>query len=120
MFSLRHLWFRYYLLWLYALLFGLRWLLTRSEPVSRNLRAFADGVVQRAMLSAWSPVWLAMGTGLLLWLMDEWFGVETHVVSLIPSPPVLLAYGAFFAFDWLLHRRAELLSAHEGSRVVIL
>jgi hypothetical protein len=66
MFSFAHLWFLYYLLWLYVLITGLRWLLTRSESASERMRGFADGLVQRAMLSPWSIVWLAAGTGLLL------------------------------------------------------
>jgi peptidoglycan/LPS O-acetylase OafA/YrhL len=109
MFSFGHLWFLYYLLWLYVLIIGLRWLLTRSASASERMRGFADGLVRRAMVSPWSLVWLAEGTGLLLWPMGEWFGVDTHVVSLVPSRAVLLAYGAFFAFGWLLHRQAGLL-----------
>jgi hypothetical protein len=45
LFSLSHLWFLYYLLWLCALVLGLRFLVTRSEPVASRLRGWADGWV---------------------------------------------------------------------------
>ena len=51
LFSLSHLWFLYYLLWLCALVLGLRFLVTRSEPVASRLRGWADGWVARLMRS---------------------------------------------------------------------
>lgn len=111
MFSFGHLWFLYYLLWLYVLILGLRWLLTRSTSVAQLLRGAADHAVRHAMQSRWSLLWLTLGMGLLLWPMGGWFGVDTHAVRLAPSMPVLVSYGVFFAFGWVLHRQAGLILA---------
>jgi hypothetical protein len=108
-FGLGHLWFLYYLLWLYALVLALRWLLTRSGAVAQRLQAWADRWVGRIMRSPGSIVCLTLGVGLSLWPMESWFGSDTPAGTLTPSMPVLVHYGAFFAFGWLLHRQAGLL-----------
>ena len=110
LFSLTHLWFLYYLLWLYALALGLRFLATRSEPVANCLRRWADGWVARVMRSPAFILWPTLGMGLFLWPMEGWTGVDTPVGSLVPSVPVLILYGSFFALGWLLHRQAGLLT----------
>ena len=51
LFSLSHLWFLYYLLWLCALVLVLRFLVTCSEQVASRLRGWADGWVARLMRS---------------------------------------------------------------------
>jgi peptidoglycan/LPS O-acetylase OafA/YrhL len=109
MFCSWHLWFLYYLLWLYALILGIRWLLTRSEFVTHRLQGWADRWVGRAMRSPSSIVWLTLGVGLSLWPMGSWFGSDTPMETLTPSAPVLVHYAAFFAFGWLLHRQPGLL-----------
>jgi hypothetical protein len=110
LFSLTHLWFLYYLLWLYALALGVRFLVTLSAPVASLLRGWADGWVARVMRSPSFILWLAPGMGLFLWPMGGWFGVDTPVGSPVPSVPVLIFYGSFFALGWLLHRQAGLLT----------
>jgi hypothetical protein len=42
--------------------------------------------------------------------MHGWFGVDTPLGTLTPSLPVLMLYGFFFAFGWLLHRQTHLLN----------
>lgn len=110
MFSLAHLWFLYYLLWLYALVLVLRLLLTRSSWGRSLGRDQADRWLARTARSPWSVLWLTLGMGLFLWPMKGWFGVDTPVKSLVPSVPVLVFYGAFFVLGWLLHRQAGLLT----------
>ncbi len=110
LFSLSHLWFLYYLLWLYALALGLRFLACRFEPVASFLRRRADGWVARVMQSPGFIVWPTLGMGLFLWPMEGWLGVDTPVGSLVPSVPVLIFYGSFFALGWMLHRQAGLLT----------
>lgn len=109
MFMIWHLWFLYYLLMLYALVLGARWLLTRSSTSAERLRLRADQLVGHTMRSPWAIAWLSLAMGFFLWPMKTWFGVDTPLGTLSPSVPVLLYYGAFFAFGWLLHRRAGLL-----------
>jgi peptidoglycan/LPS O-acetylase OafA/YrhL len=109
LFSLTHLWFLYYLLWIYGLALLIRFLVIRMIPAGAGIRGRADRVVWRIVHSPWSVVGLSLGTGLFLWLMGGWFGVDTPTQSLTPSVPVLLLYGAFFGFGWLLHRQSDLL-----------
>jgi hypothetical protein len=110
LFSLLHLWFLYYLLWIYALTLAFRFLVTRSEPVASRLRRWADGWVARMMRSPGFILWPTLGMGLFLWPMEGWRGVDTPVRSLVPSVPVLILYGSFFALGWMLHRQAGLLT----------
>jgi glucan biosynthesis protein C len=110
LFSLSHLWFLYYLLWLCAVVLGLRFLVTRSEPVASRLRGWADGWGARLMRSPGFILWPTLGMGLFLWPMEGWSGVDTPLGSLRPSVPVLSLYGSFFALGWLLHRQAGLLT----------
>jgi peptidoglycan/LPS O-acetylase OafA/YrhL len=110
LFSLTHLWFLYYLLWIYALTLGLRFLVTRPAPLASRLRGWGDGWVARVMQSPGFILWLTLGMGLFLWPMEGWFGVDTPTQSLMPSMPVLILYGSFFALGWMLHRQAGLLT----------
>ena len=110
LFSLIHLWFLYYLLWIYALTLAFRFLVTRSEPVASRLRRWADGWVARVVQSPSFILWPTLGMGLFLWPMEGWRGVDTPVRSLVPAVPVLILYGSFFAVGWLLHRQAGLLT----------
>jgi peptidoglycan/LPS O-acetylase OafA/YrhL len=109
LFSLSHLWFLYYLLLLYALVLGARWLLTRSDGVANRLRRRADAWLAGAVKSPGPLVGLVLLTGLLLWPMRLWFGVDLPAWTLIPLPPVLATYAVFFVVGWLLHRQAHLL-----------
>jgi peptidoglycan/LPS O-acetylase OafA/YrhL len=100
-----HLWFLYYLLFYYAaaalavplagrLGAGLRgWL-------SRGFRAVVQGVY-------WRP--LALGAVTMLTLLPMRFGSIETSTSFLPAPRVLLAYGVFFAFGWLLYAHRDLL-----------
>jgi hypothetical protein len=110
LFNLTHLWFLYYLLWIYALTLGGRFLVTRSEAVARQLRSWADGGMARVMRSPGFIVWPSLGVGLFLWPMEGWRGVDTPVKSLVPSVPVLILYGSLFVVGWMLHRQAGLLT----------
>jgi peptidoglycan/LPS O-acetylase OafA/YrhL len=110
LFGIAHLWFLYYLLWLYALTLALRFVSLHVGPVGTRLRAWADDGVARAMHAPGFLLWLTLGVGLLLWPMTGWFGVDTPAYTLVPSVPVLLFYGSFFVLGWLLHRQPGLLS----------
>ncbi len=108
-FSLVHLWFLYYLLWVYLVVIVGRAVLTRVLPESLGLRRVADRVAAHIAGSPWALVWLTAATGLFLWRMDGWNGVDTPVGTLAPSGPVVLLYGSFFVLGWLWHRHAGLL-----------
>lgn len=105
LFNLVHLWFLYYLLWILLIVVAVRGVVARVAV----LRRLADRVVAGIFQSPWSVLWLAAITGLFLWRMEGWNGVDTPIRQLAPSIPVLLLYGTFFVLGWLLHRQAGLL-----------
>ena len=109
LFGLTHLWFLYYLLWIYLVAVSVRAVLTRVLPESLGLRRLADWVAAQIAGSPWAIGWLTLFTGLFLWRMDGWTGVDTPVGTLKPAGPVLLLYGSFFTLGWLWHRQAGLL-----------
>lgn len=100
-----HLWFLYYLLLITACVLGLRLLLT---PVKRRVNGIADAAMQWLTRSRWATLALAVPTAACLWFMSQW-GMDTPDKSLWPQWPVLLVYGGFFSFGWLLHRQAPLM-----------
>lgn len=109
MFNLVHLWFLYYLLWLYLVVLVVRFVVTRAMPATAGWRLQVDRMVAHVALSPWALVWITGITGLFLWRMVGWTGVDTPLGQLTPSVPVLLLYGSFFGLGWLMHRQAGLL-----------
>ena len=108
LFNLVHLWFLYYLLWLYLVALVVRFLVTRALPASGGWRTQVDRVVAHVARSPWAIVWLTGITGLFLWAMEGWTGVDTPVGQLTPAAPVLVLYGSFFLLGLLMHRQARL------------
>jgi hypothetical protein len=109
LFTLFHLWFLYYLLLLYALVLGVRWVVTRSDRLATGLRQRADAWLAQVADSPLALTGLVLLTGLLLWPMRLWFGVDLPSWTLIPMPAVLAVYGVCFGLGWLLHRETRLL-----------
>ena len=104
--NLTHLWFLYYLLFFYPLGLAVAWLVKRPGPRfgERIGRAF-DG----AMRSAFRPILFAIPTAITLWPMES--GTFDTVISFRPSIALLVAYGYFFGFGWLLYGHSELLAS---------
>lgn len=109
-FNLAHLWFLYYLLWLYLLALGLRalalWLIPESSPIRTQARRAVGWLAE----SRFSLALLTLLAGLFLWPMRGWFGVDTPLYSLAPSLPVLVLYGSCFALGWWMHGHLPLLA----------
>jgi len=101
--STAHLWFLYYLLMLYLVALVVDPLVRRLPDSWRSgtLHAFT-----RLLKSRWRPIYLAVPTALTLYPMS--FGEFETDVSFVPDPKVVLAYGVFFAFGWLLYRKRDL------------
>ena len=110
LFTIAHLWFLYYLLALYAVVLVLRLSVLRLIPRKADSQRRADTCISWCVKSPWSLVCLGVLTGLILFMMQGWWGVDTPSRSYQPSLPVLLLYGFFFCFGWLLHRQTGLLS----------
>jgi hypothetical protein len=107
-FSLMHLWFLYYLLWLYACIMLLRSLPAPSSSIGLRLRRWADAGVATIFQRPSAILFLVIFSGFCLWGMDGWIGVDTPTASLRPSLWVLLVYGSCFGLGWLLHRQSHL------------
>jgi len=103
-----HLWFLYYLLLITALVLVLRRLVCLHEPTVARLTRIADASTSWLSTSPFAIVTVAVPTTACLWFMNSW-GMDTPDQSLVPHVPVLLVYGGFFAFGWLLHRQGRLI-----------
>ncbi len=105
LFTQTHLWFLYYLVLITALTLAGRALLgaVAGRRAGRWARGVDAGVAWLAR-SPWGLPVFAAPTALVLWRMDIW-GMDTPDRSLQPHLPVLLIYGGFFCFGWLLGRQ---------------
>ena len=104
-FNVGHLWFLYYLVWLYVLAFAARPIFLRLPALPARADRWTALLVRRV----WPLLLLAVATGLFLWRREGWYGVETPTDTLVPSAPVLLFYMVPFSFGWMLHRQPVLL-----------
>ena len=104
----RHLWFLYDLIFFYLAALGLAPLVERLPATfrARTLRVF-ESVVSRPLLRTLAPASLTAAT---LLPMGGWLRTST---SFMPDPLVLLAYGVFFGFGWLLCLKHDLLASFE-------
>jgi glucan biosynthesis protein C len=105
LFTQTHLWFLYYLAMITALTLALRAIVVsvvgrREDPFMRRV----DSCVAWLSRSPWALPALAVLTAFALLQMNGW-GVDTPDRSLKPSVPVLIVYGGFFCFGWLLDRQ---------------
>jgi glucans biosynthesis protein C len=104
--NLIHLWFLYDLLFLYAAALAVRPLLRRMPD---GLRRGVETAFSRLATSAWGPMAWSAATALTLVPMSI-AGLDTST-SFTPPLRILIAYGVFFAFGWLLYRRRDLIES---------
>jgi peptidoglycan/LPS O-acetylase OafA/YrhL len=104
--NLIHLWFLYDLLILYAAALVALPLLRRTPD---GLLRRVEATFSRLMTSAWGPIVWSAVTALTLLPMSI-AGLDTST-SWTPPWRILIAYGVFFAFGWLLYQRRDLLKA---------
>lgn len=104
--STAHLWFLEYLLCFYVVM------LVAVPVVRRFPERWRDAgldLFARLMRGRLRALWFAVPTALTLWLMPH--GLLETSTSFVPAPRVLLAYGVFFLFGWLLYLRRELVAS---------
>jgi peptidoglycan/LPS O-acetylase OafA/YrhL len=104
-FTQTHLWFLYYLALITALTLALRALAIgvvgrREDQFMRRV----DSCIAWLTRSPWALPVLVAPTAITLLQMNIW-GMDTPDRSLMPSGPVLVVYGGFFCFGWLLDRK---------------
>jgi ABC-type multidrug transport system ATPase subunit/peptidoglycan/LPS O-acetylase OafA/YrhL len=115
-FPLTHLWFLYYLLWLYVAFLACRWAILTIDR-RQVLRDAIDAAVRGAVRSSTAALLLAVPVGFALYARHDliaWSGIPTPDQSLIPQVTALVAFGTALSFGWLIHRQTDLLSAFRG------
>lgn len=105
-FAPAHLWFLYYLIMLYVILITLTRVLSYIRK--SGFHSLIDNVTTRLLGSFWKPVVLSVPTVLIFYFMPKWY-IETPDKGFIPDIDVLIFYGIFFTFGWVLHRQSNLL-----------
>ena len=103
-----HLWFLYYILLVTGIVLGVRAAGSLAPSIQATATKRADLIVAWITNSRISWLLLSLPTGACLWHMSIW-GMDTPDKSLVPHWPVLIVYGGFFAFGWLLHRQKGLI-----------
>lgn len=103
-----HLWFLYYLILATMGLLAIRAVLSRAGRAKARISRWADAALARLASTRGSLLVLVLPTAVLLGLMRGW-GMDTPDQTLRPHLPVLLVYGGFFCFGWLLHRNDRLI-----------
>lgn len=103
-----HLWFLYYLLLISAAVIFLHVLVNLHKPTRQKIMLVSDALMDWIAHSSLAIFALAIPTAACLWFMSHW-SVDTPDKTLVPHIPVLLVYGAFFLFGWLLHRQTGLI-----------
>ncbi len=114
-FSLMHLWFLYYLIWMYALVLSARLVWTWIDSGERARRAIDRGLRWIASHQLVAPA-LGLPMAIPLYFLEDWQvfrGVPTPNESLIPQSASFVAYGSAFALGWLLQRQPDLLRLWE-------
>jgi peptidoglycan/LPS O-acetylase OafA/YrhL len=114
---LMHLWFLYDLLILYGIalvvtLFGRR---IPQRVQTRVLDGFG-----RVVVVFWGPAFFSLFTLLTLYPMQNWALDSSD--SFLPPMRILIAYGVFFLFGWLLYNRHMLLPTfrqHVWTNIVV-
>ena len=101
-----HLWFLYDLLWLYVAAIVI---VAAMRFVPGAWRSGVLNLFGRLMQSRWRVLWLAIPTFVILWFMP--LGILRTSVAFLPDPFVLLAYGLFFGFGWMVYLKIETLSS---------
>ncbi len=106
LFTGSHLWFLYYLAMITALVIAARASLKFTGLRGGIFAEHADRLFVRLVASRFSLLFLAGPTALVLWFMGgPGWGMATPDQSLRPHGPVLLVYGGFFLFGWILDRQ---------------
>ena len=101
----KHLWFLYALLWFYMGAIAFRWIGSRrGGAVARGTNGLFRGLASRGLLLP-----AAIGLSIFTLMLNPWGLFAQEFPVFVPNPLVMLAYGPFFGFGWLLYRNLDLL-----------
>jgi peptidoglycan/LPS O-acetylase OafA/YrhL len=122
-FPLTHLWFLYFLLWMYVLAVGARELFVRLIDRSGRMRVRLDGVLVVALSRRVAPLLFALPLALAALAVPEWhpsIGIASPDRSLIPSLVPLVGFGTAFGAGWICQRNSKTLQLMCATRTASL
>ncbi|MCR9293713.1 MAG: acyltransferase [bacterium] len=105
-----HMWFIYYLCWIYLMVLFARWVMTWVDRKS----AFRNSISMRfgsMMDKPWFPLVMAALCAPLMYPMQAMSGIEMDAMTLYPVWAGLLSYLIYFSLGWLLYRNVDKLTA---------
>jgi glucan biosynthesis protein C len=112
-FPLTHLWFLYYLLWLYSLALTGRQLVVKLLDRSERIRQFLDRALLMLLKRRLAPFVFALPLAVAALAVPEWnpaTGLPTPDKSLIPELISTVAFGTAFVVGWLCQRSMSTLT----------
>jgi glucans biosynthesis protein C len=113
-FPLTHLWFLYFLLWMYVLALTGRFVIVRLLDRSERLRQFLDKSLLTLLERRVAPFVFALPLGIVALAVPEWntaAAIPTPDKSLVPQLVPLVAFGTAFVVGWLCQRSVATLTA---------
>lgn len=108
---LGHLWFLYYLLWLYGVASAATWV-SRRVGWATALGRLADQVTAWLVRSHALTLLMPIPVALALFQSTDWIpwtGIPSPIAGLVPEPAAATAFGSSFVLGWLLYRQQDLL-----------
>lgn len=105
-----HLWFLYYLLLITGLTLAGRALISIFPSKVTSIKLTCDNLITKLADAPWAIPAAVIPIAITLDQMSNW-GVDTPDKTLIPHLPVILLYGGFFCFGWLLHRQPQAIAS---------
>jgi peptidoglycan/LPS O-acetylase OafA/YrhL len=112
-FPLTHLWFLYYLLWMYAVALAGRELVVRLLDRSERIRQFLDRVLAMLLRKRVAPFVFALPLAAVALAVPEWnpaTAIPTPDKSLIPQLIPMVGFGTAFVIGWMCQRSLSTLS----------
>jgi peptidoglycan/LPS O-acetylase OafA/YrhL len=106
-FPLTHLWFLYYLLWMYVVALTGRELIVRLLDRSERIRQFLDKALVTLLRRRVAPFVFALPLAIVSLAAPEWnpgVAIPSPDKSLIPQLVPMVGFGSAFVFGWLCQR----------------
>jgi len=113
-FPLTHLWFLYYLLWMYIAALAGRELIVRLLDRSEHIRQFLDDTLVAMLRKRVAPFVFGLPLAIVALAVPEWnpaTAIPTPDKSLIPQLIPTVGFGTAFVVGWLCQRSLATLTA---------
>jgi glucans biosynthesis protein C len=112
-FPLTHLWFLYYLLWMYVVALAGREAIVRLLDRSARIRQFLDRALVALLRRRMAPLVFALPLAIVSFAVPEWNpgqAIPSPDKSLIPQLVPMAGFGTAFVFGWLCQRSMSTLT----------